>query len=151
MADIELTEVEKHKIKIMRNAYRKLDGLPLSFGLPEYSDDIEDEDVQKYFSIDLLDTLRETGIDMEQLENDSKDELAIENRTVYYALKRFRLTAATFFKFSTAVDGKTVDKTQVPKMLQQIIDEYDKEYKEWKCTSTGSLWNRSATLNYTNV
>lgn len=151
MADVELTEVEKHKIKIMRNVYRKLDGLPLSFGLPQYDDEIPDEDIIKYFSIDLSDTLRETGINMEQLAEGSSDELAIENRTVYHALKRFRLTASTFFKFSTAVDGKSIDKTQVPKMLKQIIDEYDKEYKEWKCSSTGSLWNRSSSLNYTSV
>ena len=153
MADItiELTAEEKHKIKIMRHAYQKLDGLPLGFGLPEYSDDIDDDTVSKYFALDLSDTLRESNIQIEALEEDSYDEMVIENRVVYHALKRFRLTAATFFKFSTATDGKTVDKTNVPKMLKQIMDEYDKEYSTWKGKNAGKLWNRTSTLNYTNV
>lgn len=147
----ELSAEEKHKIKIMRHAYQKLDGLPLGFGLPEYNDNISDEVVSKYFSLDLSDTIRESGIDMSALVDDSYDEMMIENRVVYHALKRFRLTSATFFKFSTAVDGKTVDKTNVPKMLKQLIDEYDAEYKSWRGKGIGNLWNRTATLNYTNV
>lgn len=147
----ELSKEEKHKIKIMRHAYQKLDGLPLGFGLPEYSEDISDDVVSKYFSLDLSDTFRETGISIDMIDDDSYDEMMIENRVVYHALKRFRLTSATFFKFSTATDGKTVDKTNVPKMLQQIISEYDSEYKTWKGKNAGKLWSRTATLNYTNV
>ena len=147
----ELSAEEKHKIKIMRHAYQKLDGLPLGFGLPEYSDDIDDKTVSKYFSLDLSDTIRESGIEMSALVEGSYDEMVVENRVVYHALKRFRLTSATFFKFSTATDGKTVDKTNIPKVLKQLIDEYDAEYKSWKSKGAGSLWNRSATINYTNV
>ena len=142
---------DERRIKIMRHAYQKLDGLPLGFGLPEYSDDMNDEVIEKYFSLNLSDALRESGISIDTLTEDSYDEMMIENRVVYHALKRFRLTSATFFKFSTATDGKTVDKTNVPKMLKQIMDEYDAEYSTWKGRNAGSIWNRTASMNYTNI
>lgn len=138
----EQTVVEKKKYKILRNAYMKLDSLPLSFGVPAYDEDIPDDVVEKYFKVDLADTLRETRLNIEDIEDDSIDEMYFENRIVYHALKRYRLTASVFFKFSTAVDGKTIDKTQIPKMLAQIIAEYDAEYKKWRLGSIGSLWNR---------
>ena len=34
----EYTDAEKRKYSMLRNAYQKLDNLPLSFGLPAYSD-----------------------------------------------------------------------------------------------------------------
>lgn len=147
MADINTDEVivseaDKKKYKIIRNAYMKLDNLPLSFGMPAYDDDLPDELVEKYFRTDLADTLRETRIAIEDIEENSVDEMQFENRIVYHALKRFRLSASVFFKFSTAVDGKTVDKTQIPKMLSTLIAEYDAEYKQWRLGSIGSLWNR---------
>ena len=138
----EQTVVEKRKYKILRNAYMKLDSLPLSFGVPAYDEDIPDDVVEKYFKVDLADTLRETRLNIEDIEDNSIDEMYFENRIVYHALKRYRLTASVFFKFSTAVDGKTIDKTQIPKMLAQIIAEYDAEYKKWRLGSIGSLWNR---------
>ena len=139
----EQTIIEEKKYKILRNAYMKLDSLPLSFGIPLYNDEMLNETVEKYFKVDLADTLRETGLNIEDIEENSKDEMYFENRIVYHALKRFRLTASVFFKFSTAVDGKTVDKTQVPKMLATIIKEYEDEYKQWRLGSIGSLWNRT--------
>lgn len=147
-----MADENTRKINIMRNAYQKLDALPLGFGLPQYNPEIDDETIMKYFSVDLSDTLRESNIaDINSIEENSYNEMILENRVVYHALKRFRLTAATFFKFSTATDGKTVDKTNVPKMLKQIIDEYDAEYKSWKGRNAGNLWNRNGSLNYTNV
>lgn len=142
----ELTDAAKHKYEILRNVYIKLDSLPLSFGIPQYSDEITDEEIGKRFKTDLADTLRETGLKIENIERGSVNEMRVENRILYYAIKRFRLTAATFFKFSTAVDGKTVDKTQVPKMLKQILDELDEEYKKWNQKGMGKLWNREHSL-----
>lgn len=143
MADV---IIDARKVEILRNVYRKLDNLPLGFGIPSYSDTIVDADVIKIFGIDLNDTLREMRITtMDDVEADSILELYVENRTVYYALRRFRLSASIFFKFSTAVDGKTVDKTSVPKMIAAIIAEYDAEFKKWRGTSAGSIWNRSVT------
>lgn len=139
----EQTIEEKRKYKILRNAYMKLDSLPLSFGIPSYDDEIPDEVVEKYFRVDLADTLRETRLNIEDIEDNSIDEMYFENRIVYHALRRFRLTASVFFKFSTAVDGKTIDKTQIPKMLATIISEYDAEYKQWRLGSIGKLWNRT--------
>ena len=145
MADVEevvVNEEDKKKYKILRNAYMKLDNLPLSFGMPAYDDDLPDNVVEKYFRTDLADTLRETRIALEDIEENSVDEMQFENRIVYHALRRFRLSATAFFKFSTAVDGKTVDKTQIPKILSTLIAEYDAEYKNWRLGSVGSLWNR---------
>ncbi len=145
MADVEevvVSESDKKKYKILRNAYMKLDNLPLSFGMPAYDDDLPDNVVEKYFRTDLADTLRETRIAIEDIEENSVDEMQFENRIVYHALRRFRLSATAFFKFSTAVDGKTVDKTQIPKILSTLIAEYDAEYKSWRLGSVGSLWNR---------
>ena len=139
MAD---AEADKKKYKILRNAYMKLDNLPLSFGMPAYDDDLPDNVVEKYFRTDLVDTLRETRIAIEDIEENSVDEMQFENRIVYHALRRFRLSATAFFKFSTAVDGKTIDKTQIPKILSTLIAEYDAEYKSWRLGSVGSLWNR---------
>lgn len=145
MADVEevvVSEADKKKYKILRNAYMKLDNLPLSFGMPAYDDDLPDNVVEKYFRTDLADTLRETRIAIEDIEENSIDEMQFENRIVYHALRRFRLSATAFFKFSTAVDGKTIDKTQIPKILSTLITEYDAEYKSWRLGSVGSLWNR---------
>lgn len=133
---------ESERYKILRNVYIKLDGLPLGFNMPMYSDDITDEMLDKYFGTDLLDTMRETRLSVDDIEPDSIDEMQFENRIVYHALKRFRLSASVFFKFSTSVDGRTVDKTQIPKMLSSIIAEYDNEYKKWRLGSIGNLWNR---------
>lgn len=135
-------DIDAKKYKILRNAYMKLDGLPLSFGLPAYDDDIPDDTIEKYFKVDLADTIRETRMSIDEIEEDSIDEMMFENRIVYHALKRFRLTASVFFKFSTAVDGKTVDKTHIPKMLATILKEYEDEYSKWRLGSIGSLWNR---------
>lgn len=140
--EVPSTDTDKEKYKILRHAYMKLDGLPLSFNLPRYDEDIPDKVVDKYFGIDLADTIRETHIKIENIEPDSIDEMQFENRIVYHALKRFRLTASVFFKFSTAVDGKTVDKTQIPKMLSNLITEYEEEYKKWRLGHVGKLWNR---------
>lgn len=145
MADVEevvVSEADKKKYKILRNAYMKLDNLPLSFGMPAYDDDLPDNVVEKYFRTDLADTLRETRIAIEDIEENSVDEMQFENRIVYHALRRFRLSATAFFKFSTAVDGKTVDKTQIPKILSTLIAEYDAKYKSWRLGNVGSLWNR---------
>ena len=137
----ELSYEDADKIKILRNVYIKLDGLPLSFGIPAYDDSIDSETIMKYFRTDLADTIRETGISIADIPEDSKIEMYFENRIVYHALKRFRMSATAFFKFSTAVDGKSIDKTQVPKMLAQLIAEYEEEYKTWRLGNIGKLWN----------
>ena len=78
MADVEevvVSEADKKKYKILRNAYMKLDNLPLSFGMPAYDDDLPDNVVEKYFRTDLADTLRETRIAIEDIEENSVDEM----------------------------------------------------------------------------
>ena len=149
MADInvtppELSEYDKKKFSILRNAYEKLSSLPLSFGMPAYDEAIPNETIDKYFKVDFMDTLRETRLSLDDIESGSMDEMQFENRIVYHTIKRFRLTSSVFFKFSTAVDGKSIDKTQIPKMLTAVLNEYDAEYKKWRSGSCGSIWNKSA-------
>lgn len=129
--------------KVLRNVYRKLDSLPLGFGIQAYSKDLASAVIENIFGGDLDDTLREVRKKIGDIEDDSYDELAIESRTIYYALCRFRLSASIFFKFSTAVDGKTVDKSMIPKMMSAIIAEYDSDFKKWRSGSVASTWNRS--------
>ena len=134
-------------VELMRDAYQKLDGLGLSFGLPAYSDSITDEDITKYLGLDLKDTLREIGmVNADLVVSMSKDEMMVEDRIVYHALRRFRNKASVFFKFSTATDGKTIDKQQIPKILAQMIQEYDNEWINWKKSSGGSIWTRTSTV-----
>lgn len=131
----------KRMIELMRNAYQKLDSLPLSFGLPAYSDSLEDGFVENKFKLHFKDAMRAMRLhDLSSIQEDSYDELMVENRMVYYALRRFRTTASAFFKFSTAIDGKTVDKTKVPQMLKEIMDEYEDEFKKYK-GHAASLWS----------
>lgn len=134
-------------IAIMRNAYQKLDAMVLSFGLPAYSDTISDDVIIKYFGLDLKDTLRELKLtNTSNVIEMSIDEMQIENRIVYHALKRFRNGSSVFFKFSTASDGKSIDKQMIPKMLSIIISDYDREFIKWKKSNSGSIWNMASTI-----
>lgn len=132
----------EREIAVMRGAYSKLDNMPLSFGIPRYDPDMADADVERYVGGDLKDTMRELGIqNLDGVVEMSTEELRIENRTVYYALRRFRHSASVFFKFSTAVDGKTVDKQQIPKMIAEMLKEYEQEWTNWRKTLTsGQIW-----------
>lgn len=132
----------EREIAVMRGAYSKLDNMPLSFGIPRYDPDMTDADVERYVGGDLKDTMRELGVqNLDGVVEMSTEELRIENRTVYYALRRFRHSASVFFKFSTAVDGKTVDKQQIPKMIAEMLKEYEQEWSNWRKTLTsGQIW-----------
>lgn len=132
----------EREITVMRGAYSKLDAMPLSFGIPRYDPDMTDAEVERYVGGDLKDVMRELGIqNLDGVVEMSTEELRIENRAVYYALRRFRHSASVFFKFSTAVDGKTVDKQQIPKMLAELLKEYDQEWTNWRRTlSLGQIW-----------
>lgn len=133
------------KFIILQDAYQKLDALPLAFGLPKYTSDMSENDLDKYLGIDYKDTLRELYVsDVSGFEAMSNDELHIENRVVCHALRRFRNSASVFFKFSTATDGQTIDKQQIPKMLQQVITEYDADWQDYRGKNVGNLWNRGA-------
>lgn len=142
---------DTHRINILRNVYRKLDGMMLSFGMPMYNDDITDNDIEKYVGMSLNDTMREIGLsNLNDIEEMSSAEYHIENRCVYHKLRSLRNSASIFFKFSTAVDGKTVDKSMIPKMINEMIKEYDSEWKKWLSegglsgSTTGRIWERSS-------
>lgn len=137
------------RIELMRNVYQKLDNLPLSFGLPAYSSNITDEMVENKFGIHLKDAMREMRISSinDTIEEGSYDEYMVENRILYYALRSFRFSASVFFKFSTAIDGKTVDKTKIPEFLKDLFDELQDEYNKYKGKNSGNMW----TIKDTNL
>lgn len=143
-------EFSEREVSLLRGAYRKLDAMPMSFGVPQYNDTMTDADVSKYMGGDLIDVMRELGIsNLDGVAEFSTAELQIENRIVYYALKRFRHSASVFFKFSTAVDGKTVDKQQIPKMLAEMLKEYQDEWTKYKASlATGQmqLWQMESNV-----
>ena len=138
----------EREIAIMRDAYGKLDNMPLSFGIPRYSDEMSDDDVSKYMGGDLKDVMRELGVrDLGGIVEMSAEELHVENRIVYYALRRFRHSASVFFKFSTAVDATTVAKQQIPKMIAEMLKEYEQEWTSWRRTlSSGQIWQMESTV-----
>lgn len=143
---------DTHRIKILRNVYQKLDGMMLSFGMPMYSDTISDDDIERYVGMSLNDTMRELRLaNLDSIDEMSIAEYHIENRCVYHKLRSLRNSASIFFKFSTAVDGKTVDKSMIPKMINEMIKEYDTEWKKWLSeggitgSTTGNIWGRTPT------
>lgn len=141
-----------NRITILRNVYKKLDSMTLSFGIPVYSDDIPDDDIERYLGITLDDTMRELRVsNLDGIQEMSNAEYHIENRCLYHKLRLLRNSASVFFKFSTSVDGKTVDKSMIPKMLNEMIKEYDNEWKDWLSNggdgiygTANSIWNRSS-------
>lgn len=141
---------DTHRIKILRNVYQKLDGMAMSFGMPKYSADMSDDDIERYVGISLNDTMRELRVtDLSGIGEMSIAEYHIENRCVYHKLRSLRNSASIFFKFSTAVDGKTVDKSMIPKMINEMIKEYDSEWRKWLSeggltgSTTGTIWERT--------
>lgn len=141
---------DTHRIKILRNVYQKLDGIMLSFGMPAYNTDMTGDDIERYVGMSLNDTMRELRIPtLDSIGEMTIAEYHIENRCVYHKLRSLRNSASIFFKFSTAVDGKTIDKSMIPKMINEMIKEYDTEWKKWLSTgglsgtTSGSIWERT--------
>ena len=149
----EVPEVpDTHRTKILRNVYQKLDGMMMSFGMPMYNSDMTSDDMERYVGMSLNDTMRELKLsNLDNIGEMSVAEYHIENRCVYHKLRMLRNSASIFFKFSTAVDGKTVDKSMIPKMINEMIKEYDTEWKKWLSTggligtTTGNVWSRTST------
>lgn len=128
------------RLSLLRNAYGKLDSMPLSFGLTGEDDALENEIGQQ-----LNDTLRELKIsDASSIEPDSNFEYYFEVRMVYHILRRFRNSASVNFKYSTGNEGESVDKSMIPKMIKTMIDEYDDEFRSWRRNSyTGGIWHKT--------
>lgn len=127
---VELNAREKSLVDAVKD---KLDSLPLAF-------DIDDV---KVFSA-LKDTLREMRIfNAEHIYENTELEYYVEIRTEWHMLKRLRNSTSVYFRYSTGVDGKSIDKTRVPQMISEIMEELDAEYKKWYMTSrmNGGVWN----------
>lgn len=129
-------------IILMRYAWSKIDSMALAFGIPQYNDSITDDEVIKYFGVQYRDTIREMKItSLDSIPIGSYMEVIIENRIVYNKLKQFRNSASVYFKFTTAMDGKAVDKTMIPKMIGEILREYEDEFTSFMASNViGSFW-----------
>lgn len=123
--------------KVIANVRDKIHQLPFEFH------DVDDFDIKP----SLHDALREMRIrDIASVPEYSDTELYLELRTMWYVLLRFRNSASANFKYKTGVnDGKTVDKTDIPKMLRGIMDDIDAQFKQWSSTTyagtTGGTWS----------
>lgn len=127
---------------IITNVMDKLDQLPLQFN-------ISDSDIVPC----LNDALREMGImsALDGVVSGSTTELYIEIRTQWYMLSRLRNSASVNFKYSTGIDGKSVDKSMIPEMISKIMAELDQQFSRWFSTgyrrTSGSVWNKSQRQN----
>lgn len=130
------------QMEICDNVLDKLDSLPLDLN-------ISDLDIVPC----LVDAQREMGIsDLSVIDITSANALYLEIRTQWYMLGRIRISKALDFKYSTGVDGKTIDKTNVPNMIGIIMDDLDDKFTKWFTTassvsSTGQTWKVTARTN----
>jgi hypothetical protein len=98
----------------------------------------------------LNDTLRELRISDITAVDDPVAELQIENRTLWWYLKRKRIGLSTSFKYSTGGDAEQVDKTMVPKMIGTVMHDIDLEFKKWrKASCKNGIWVRDVVASDT--
>lgn len=77
-----------------------------------------------------------------QVDMDSEECLQLECRSAWRMLRKIRISTSKYFKYSTGVDGKSVDKTMVSRRIGEIMEEMEMEFKDYRQTrSTGSIWN----------
>jgi len=125
---------------ILTNVLDKLDQLPIKFS-------ITDTDIVPA----LEDTIRELGISDVSLITDLKTELYVELRTEYWMLHRLKNSQSLNFKYSTSVDGRSIDKTEIPKMIQETMDDLEVKFNTWRAESynrlsggSGGIWTRTS-------
>lgn len=139
----------ERKAEICRNVYQKLCGLEVSFGLPEYTDNMTDKKVMNYINTAWNDAQRFFGFTEETFDSVippmSNLERIFEDRIVYFKIKQFRYKSAGFFKFSSSIDGRTIDKTKVHDYLKSVLNDLDADYKEYLRSNkyTGNVWHRT--------
>jgi hypothetical protein len=130
------------QMEICDNVLDKLDNLPLDLS-------ITDLDIVPC----LIDAQREMGIsDLSVIDITSANALYLEIRTQWYMLGRIRISKALDFKYSTGVDGKTIDKTSVSKAIGMVMDDLDVKFNQWFTTassvsSTGQTWTKTTRTN----
>lgn len=121
---------------VIENVKNKIHQLPLEFH------DNDDFDIEP----SVHDAMREMRIrNIASVPEYSDTELYLELRSMWYVLLRFRNSASANFKYKTGVnDGKSVDKTDIPKILKGIMDDIDSQFKQWSSTTyagtTGGVW-----------
>ena len=133
---------------VMREVYQQLDSLPMSFGLPAYSDDLTDAQIQNYIGINFKKAMREFGYTDDNFDDEYDDDSTMAtyfvDRALYHLLRKFRFTSSVYFKFSSAQDGRQLDRTKVFDNLNKIIEELDEEYKSYvKGTYHHGIWTRT--------
>jgi len=124
--------------RLISQVISKLDDMPLSF-------DDEQADIESRVSASIIDALRDIGVGVDGIEQNSKLELYVELRATWWTLFRYKNSSAVYFKYGTGTnDGKIVDKTMITKAIGDIMDELDMQYQQYKPNVTGmvgGIWN----------
>jgi DNA replication protein DnaC len=122
---------------IVLNVTDKLDQLSIEFSM-------DSDDVIKCVN----DALRDMRIsDISSVHENSDVELYVEIRAQWYALGRIRNSTSLNFKYNTGNDGKAVDKSMIPEMVNKAMNQLDRQYQSWistfyvGSTGTGKTWN----------
>lgn len=125
---------------ILINVLDKLDQMPIKFN-------ITDTDIAPA----LNDTLREMSIADIADVADMQTEFYIELRTEYWMLHRLKNSQSLNYKYSTSVDGRSVDKTDIPRVIQATMDDLDLKYCTWKSDtynkSSSGVWAMTPRTN----
>lgn len=80
----------------------------------------------------IKDMQREMKIsDVTTIDDMSERAMYVELRALYWVLFRTRNSASTFFKYTTSIDGRAVDKTNIPKTIETIMLDIDTRYKNF--------------------
>lgn len=114
------------------NVLDKLDQLPIKFN-------ITDTDIAPA----LNDALREMGIVDCTTIADANTEFYVELRTEYWMLHRFKNSESLNFKYNTSIHGRSIDKTEIPKIIQNTMNDLDLKFTTWssnKNKSSSGMW-----------
>ena len=123
------------QVRLIENIMDKLDKLPVEFN-------ILDTDVAPC----LDDAMREMNVSLENIAEGSSTELYVEIRAQWYMLGRLQNSSSVNFRYSTGIDGKSVDKTSIPKTIGEIMDRLNSQFMQWYSTSfkssTSGIWTK---------
>lgn len=111
------------QVTLLTRVEKKLVNIPLAIDLSLGVEELEDP---------LYDAMREMGIsDIANVQVNSKQELYLEIRVLWYALALVRNETSVYFKWSSGSDGKEVDKTKVYKAIDDTMKDLDDQFSDW--------------------
>lgn len=125
----------QHMYNIMREAYEKLGEMTSAFSIPKYSSSMTDIQVANYIGNAFKDSFREFGFTVNGFETEcpemSMKEMYFINRICYRMMYKFRFEVVLYNKFASSNDGFSVDKSKVYDNFNDLLEQLDKEYKDY--------------------